>query len=185
MAFWNWGTKAKEDKPQPSDITTKAWDDASTAMLFYMNYREKYNLPFTPERWRDDFALGFRDGLGQIHFTILNNVPSCDIMFQWRKAVIWDDANLEEAWLKAIADNGDYTERGLLGFQAARIMETWRLKKENVEGGFDYIIHHEKEYRKQFSDATQFQVDHQFIMSHFVIPLILADKVNHPYLLEL
>lgn len=183
MVFWNWGRKAKEGKPQPNNIAAKAWDDASTAMLFYMDYREKYNLPFTPARWRDDFALGFRDGIGQIHFAILNNVPDGDIMFQWRQAVIANDTVLEEAWLRAISDNGDYTERGVSSFQAARILETWRLKKDNVEGGLDYIEQHEREYRMKFPDATQFQVDHQLIMSYLVIPLILADKIIHPYLL--
>lgn len=185
MAFWKWGKKADSDSQNSvDDLVSKAWSEASAAMLFYLDYRDKYNLPFTPERWRDDFALGFRDGICQIHFSIFNKISNFDVALHWRQKVIFNDDYLEEIWLKVIADNGGYTERGTSGFQAARILETWRLKKENVEGGLDYISQFEKEYRDEHPDASQFNVDHWLIMSHFVIPLISADKVIHPYLVD-
>ncbi|RVK16942.1 hypothetical protein [Sinorhizobium meliloti] len=190
MAFWNWGTKVESDKPTASvtagGSVEKAWQDASAAMTFYLDFRETYNVPFTPERWRDDFALGFRDGICLLHFQVLNDIPKeSDAMFLWNMMVIKNDEALQEAWMKTITDNGGYTERAESGMQAAMILESWRLKRECIRGGLEYVAREEREYRERHPDATQFNIEHWLILSHFVLPLIDASKGIHPYLLDL
>lgn len=189
MAFWSWGAKVESGKPTAFTTTEgsaeKAWQEASAAIVFYLDFRETYNVPFTPERWRDDFALGFRDGICHLHFQLLNNVPKdSDETFRWKMAVTRNDEALEEAWMKAVIDNGGYTERGESGMRTALILESWRLKRESIRGGLEYVAQEERKYRESHPDATQFNIDHWLILSQFVIPLIDADKVIHPYLLE-
>lgn len=186
MAFWKWGKKAEQNSMPSITDASKAWESASSAMIFYMDYREKYNLPFTSRRWRDDFALGFRDGICQLHFTIINNanIPNlADLSLRWKQEVVGNDETIDEAWARVLFEDG-YTERGDLGFETALLLESWRLNRDFIKGGLEYISNHKIEYINKYPDATKFNIDHDLVMTHFVVPLIWSEKIIHPYLLS-
>lgn len=135
--------------------------------------------------WFDDYALGFRAGIGHIHFSLLNaEVPDVEnALHSWKLMVVGDDAALNNRWLSVIGSEGGYTARGEGGVQAALILESWQLKRELSTGALAYIARHQADYREQFPDATQFKMDHWLLMSLFVLPLIMDDKEVHPLLL--
>ncbi|MGO4618560.1 hypothetical protein AB4Z34_01600 [Ensifer sp. 2YAB10] len=194
MAFWNKisglsgdnakvATQATPDQ-QVEKALDRVWDDASTAIKFYVDFRTKYNLPPSPEMWRDDFALGFLDGIGFIHFSALNpGIPGAlEALHSWNLMVIRNDVALQDAWLSIVGEAKGHNGRGKDGFLSALILESWRLKREITPGALDYLARHEAEYKEQHPDATQFNMDHWLIMSRFVMPLIMADKEVHPLL---
>jgi hypothetical protein len=175
---------AQVTEQQVKQALDGAWDEASTAIKFYVDYRAKYNLPFSPEMWHDDYALGFRDGIGFIHFDRLNPGMhgAFEVRQQWLLMVTQNDIDLQDRWLSIIAEGKGYVGRGQEGVQAALILESWRLKREITPGALNYISRHEVEYKEKFPNATQFNMDHWLIMSHFIMPLIMADKQVHPLL---
>ncbi|MBA1343974.1 hypothetical protein [Rhizobium sp. WYCCWR 11146] len=183
--FWGKSKKNNQDAKAATELEAtcgEAWREAVDAVELYVSYREKYNLPYSPAMWCDDYALGFLDGISGIHFQIRRpQLPySPGVFAAWKIAVVGNDSELHRKWGEVISENGEHTARGERGVQAALILESWRLGETLAPGTTKFVMDHEAEYKAKYPDATQFQMDHWLVMSEFVLPLIDAERQIHP-----
>lgn len=170
--------ESEEAKILLDSILDGAWQDANTAMNFYIGYRTRYNLPYSTEMWADDFSLGFRDAIAHVHFSMRTpNIPR-EMMFRWVEEAFPDDNGLAHTWLSLIGEGR--SERAQHGMACGFILESWRIGQEFSSGALVYIAEQEKSYLDQYPDASKFQSNHWLILSHFVLPLLEEGRYVHP-----
>lgn len=163
-------------------LIESAWRDASIAMNFYIEFRQKYNLPYSHLMWNDEYALGFCYAVGYVHFSKRYSLlpEFLTELSSWMTSRTGNDSELTRKWFAVLADKNYESGRALRGIKAAILLETWRLKTEFIDGAMEYIVEHERKYKRDFPDSTQFHMDHWLLMDNFVLPLIEMDKIIHP-----